>query len=65
MVARGRGQEVGKMGEGDQKIEISNYKINNCVHEGVIHSMVTTVNNTVLYATNLLEEWISSTEVTM
>lgn len=41
-----QGQGVGKIGEGGQKVQSSNYKIS---PGDVMYSMVTLVNNNVLY----------------
>ena len=45
VVARGRGWEVGEMGEGGQKVQTSSYKINKSWD--VTYSMATIGNNTV------------------
>ena len=42
------GQREDQMGEKSQKVQISNYKINQLSHRDVMHSMVTMVNNTIL-----------------
>ena len=45
VVARVGGLGVGEMGEGGQRVQTSSYKC----HGDVMYSMVTIVNNTVLY----------------
>ena len=44
--AESKGVEVGEMGKGCEKVQISTYKIS---HGDVIYSMVTIVNNTVVH----------------
>ena len=51
--AIGKGWKVGKMGEGSQNIQTSNYKIN---YGSVIYSMVPIFNYTLLYIWKLLRE---------
>jgi len=45
VVAKGQGLGVGKMGEGDQEVKPSSYKIS---HGGIMYSMVTIANSIVL-----------------
>ena len=53
VVARGGGQELYKMGEEGQKAQTSSHKIS---PGGVMYSMVTIANSTVLYIRKLLRE---------
>lgn len=53
-IARGRGLEVGKMGQGGQKLKTFSYKINN--NGDVIYSVMTIVNNTILHILKLLRK---------
>ena len=57
-----RGLGVGKMGEGSQKVQTSSYKVNKSWD--VIYSMVTIVNNTVLYIWRLLRDYILKVLIT-
>ena len=43
------GDWVGSRGEGGQKLQTSNHKKKKINHKDVPYSMVTTVNNTVVY----------------
>ena len=40
---------MGKMGEGDQKVQTSSYKVSPISHGNVMYSIAAIINNTVLH----------------